>query len=122
MAEILQGVATVRTSLVKLTESVTSASASTEIDASIDEARNAGPPREAQLVIPLLNRIQRTKGGELSAWHRFRILSQYSAAAGQNSRCDRHFKMPSPRGPDDELAAANEVLAYHLLGQDEETQ
>ena len=111
--------------IAKLTESVTSASASTEIDALIDEARTRITPREAQLAILLLNRIQRTKGGELSAWHRFRILTNIGAASlllGKTADAARHFLDAKPLRPDDELAAANEVLAYHLLGQDEETQ
>jgi tetratricopeptide (TPR) repeat protein len=111
--------------IAKLTESVTSASMSTEIDSLIDEARARITPQEAQLAILLLNRIQRTKGGELSDWHRFRILTNIGAASlllGKTADAARHFFDAKPLRPDDELAVANEVLAYHLLGQDEETR
>jgi tetratricopeptide (TPR) repeat protein len=124
----VEEVATVSSKLdyiAKLTESVTSASVSTEIDALIDEARARITPREAQIAILLLNRIQRTKGGDLSDWHRFRIFTNIGAASlilGKTADAARHFLDAKPLRPDDELAVTNEVLAYHLLYQDDETR
>ena len=108
-----------------LTESVSSASATSEIDALIDEARTRITPSEAQIAVMLLNRVQRTKGGELTDWHRFRILTNLGAAnlvLGKGEAAARYFLDAVPLRPDDELAVANEVLAYHLLLQDKETR
>jgi tetratricopeptide (TPR) repeat protein len=108
-----------------LTESVASTSATSEIDALIDEARTRITPSDAQIAVLLLNRIQRTKGGELSDWHRFRIFTNLGAASlmlGKGDVAARHFLDAVPLQPNDELAAANEVLAYHLLLQDEKTR
>lgn len=121
-------VATVKSKLdyiTNLTESVASSSATTEIDALIDEARTYITPSDAQIAVSLLNRIQRTRGGELSDWHRFRILSNLGAASltlGKGTEAARHFLEAKHFRPDDELAITNEVLAYHLLLQDEETR
>lgn len=111
--------------IANLTESVTSSSATTEIDALIDEARTHITPSDAQIAVSLLNRIQRTKGGELSDWHRFRIFSNLGAASlmlGKWSDAARYFLEAKQFRPDDELAVANEVLAYHLLLQEDETR
>ncbi len=67
--------------IVTLTQSVTSRSATGEIDALIDEARTRITPREAQIAVHLLDRLQRTRGGELSDWHRFRIFTNLGAAS-----------------------------------------
>ncbi len=123
-----QEVATVTSKLdyiVKLTESVTATSATSEIDALIDEARTRITPRDAQIAVLLLNRIQRTRGGELSGWHRFRILTNLGAASlilGKGAEAARYFLEAKPFRPDDELAVTNEVLAYYLLLQAEETR
>jgi tetratricopeptide (TPR) repeat protein len=111
--------------IVTLTESDSSASATSEIDALIDEARTHITPKDAQIAVLLLNRIQRTKGGELTDWHRFRILTNLGAAnamLGKGEAAARYFLDAAPLRPDDELAVANEVLAYHLLLQDKETR
>ncbi len=111
--------------IAKLTESVTSTSVTTEIDALIDDARTRITSSDAQIAVLLLNRIQQTKGGELSDWHRFRILTNLGAASlmlGKGTEAARYFLEAKPFRPDDELAAANEVLAYHLLLQEEETR
>lgn len=50
------------------------------IDAAIDEARNRINPREAQLAVLLLDRIERTKGNELSPRQRFRVTINIGAA------------------------------------------
>jgi hypothetical protein len=108
-----------------LTESVASTSATSEIDALIDEARTRITPSDAQIAVLLLNRIQRTKGGELSGWHRFRILTNLGAAnliLGKGAEAARYFLDAKSFRPEDELAVANEVLAYHLLLQEEETR
>jgi tetratricopeptide (TPR) repeat protein len=108
-----------------LTESVSSISATGEIDALIDEARSRITPAEAQIAVMLLNRVQRTKGGDLSDWHRFRISTNLGAAnlmLGKGEVAARHFLDAAPIRPDDELAVANEVLAYHLLLQEKETR
>ena len=80
--------------IAKLTESVASSSATTEIDALIDEARTRITPSDAQIAVLLLNRIQRTKGGELSDWHRFRISTNLGAASlmlGKGTEAARYF-------------------------------
>lgn len=108
----------------KLTESVTANSATTEIDALIDDARGRITPKEAQIAVLLLNRIQQSKGGQISNWHRFRILTNLGAASlmlGKGTEATRYFLDAKPLRPDDELAITNEVLAYHLLLQENET-
>jgi tetratricopeptide (TPR) repeat protein len=108
-----------------LTESVSSVSATSEIDTLIDEARTRITPGEAQIAVMLLNRVQRTKGGELSDWHRFRIFTNLGAASlvlGKGEAAARHFLDAAPLRPDDELGVGNEVLAYHLLLQEKETR
>lgn len=101
------------------------ASVKTEIDALIDEARERIRPGEAQIAITLLHRVQRLKGGELSDWHRFRILTNLGAAnliLGKGNEAARNFLDAAPLRSDDELAVTNEVLAYHLLLQDQPTR
>jgi tetratricopeptide (TPR) repeat protein len=108
-----------------LTESVASTVATTEIDGLIDEARSRINPNDAQIAVLLLNRIQRMKGGNLSDWHRFRIFTNLGAASlilGKGEEAARHFLDAAPLRPTDELAVANEVLAYHLLLMDQETR
>jgi tetratricopeptide (TPR) repeat protein len=111
--------------LVSMTESIASKSGTTEIDAMIDEARSRINPKESQIAIMLLNRVSQTKGGELSEWHRYRILTNLGAAhlmLGKATEAARYFLDATPLRPDDELAVTNEVLAYHLLLQDEEAR
>ncbi len=121
-------VATVHSKLeyiAKLTESVTSSSSTTEIDALIDEARTRITRSDAQIAVSLLNRIQRTKGGELSDWHRFRIFTNLGAASlmlGKGTEAATYFLDAKQFRPDDELAITNEVLAYYLLLQEDETR
>ena len=108
-----------------LTASGASASATSEVDTLIDDARTHITPAEAQIAVLLLNRIQRTKGGQLSNWHRFRIFTNLGAAnlmLGKAEVAARHFLDAGPLQPEEELAVANEVLAYHLLLQEEETR
>jgi Flp pilus assembly protein TadD len=108
-----------------LTESVSSAPATSEIDGQIDEARVHITPKDAQIAVMLLNRLQRTRGGDLSDWHRFRIFTNLGASSlmlGKGEAAARHFLDAAPLRPDDVLAVANEVLAYHLLLQDKETR
>ena len=67
--------------IVTLTESASSPSATSEIDALIDEARIHITPRDAQIAVMLLNRLQRTRGGDLSDWHWFRIFTNLGASS-----------------------------------------
>ena len=100
-------------------------SAKTEIDALIDEARELIKPGEAQIAITILHRVQRLKGDQLSDWHRFRISTNLGAAnliLGKGNEAARNFLDAAPLRPDDELAVANEVLAYHLLLQEQTTR
>jgi transcription elongation GreA/GreB family factor len=110
--------------IAKQTESISTAFATTEIDALIDEARTRITPSDAQIAILLLNRIRQTRGSQLSDWHRFRIstnLGVSSLMLGNGKEAARYFLEAKQFRPDDELAVANEVLAYHLLLQPEET-
>ncbi len=100
-------------------------SAKTEIDALIDEARERIKPGEAQIAITLLHRVQRLKGDQLNDWHRFRISTNMGAAnliLGKGNEAARNFLEAAPLRPDDELAVANEVLAYHILLQEQTTR
>jgi len=111
--------------LATLTETVAAKSGSSEIDTMIDEARARINPKESQIAILLLNRVLQTKGGELSDWHRYRIRTNLGAAhlmLGKATEAARFFLDAKPLRPDDELAVTNEVLAYHLLLQDEEAR
>jgi tetratricopeptide (TPR) repeat protein len=110
--------------ITKLTESVSSGSATTEIDGLIDEARLRITPKEAQIAVLLLNKILRTKGGELTDWHRFRIVTNLGAAnlvLGKGKEAAGYFLDAKQIRPDDELALTNEVLAYHLLLEEDAT-
>lgn len=111
--------------IITLTETEAAKSGSSEIDALIDDARTRINPKEAQVAVLLLNRVSQTKGGELTDWHRYRIRTNLGAAhlmLGKGTEAARYFLDAKPLRPDDELAIANEVLAYHLLFQDEETR
>jgi tetratricopeptide (TPR) repeat protein len=108
-----------------LTESVASTSGTSEIDAMIDEARTRLTPSEAQIAVLLLNRILRIKESELSDWHRFRIFTNLGVSSlmlGKGKDAARHFLDAKPLRPNDEQAVTNEVLAYHLLLQEQETR
>jgi tetratricopeptide (TPR) repeat protein len=110
---------------VTIPDSTSSTLARTEIDALIDEAREHIKPGDAQIAVLLLNRIQRLKGDQLTDWHRFRIYTNLGAAnlmLGKGNEAARHFLDAAPIRPDDELAVANEVLAYHLLLQNQTTR
>ena len=109
-------------SMVAVIAPAAAASIKTEIDALIDEARERIKPGEAQIAVTLLHRVQRLKGGELSDWHRFRILTNLGAAnliLEKGNEAARNFLDAAPLRPDDELAVTNEVLAYQLLLQDQ---
>ena len=58
-------------------------------------------------------------------FHRFRILTNLGAAnlmLGKATEAARYFLDAKQFRPDDDLAVRNEVLAYHLLLQEEETR
>ena len=100
-------------------------SSSGEIDALIDQARTHVNPREAKIAIHSLEQIQRSRGGKLSDWQRFRILTNLGAsylALDEGKAGARYFLDAAPLQPDDEKAVGNEVLAYHLLLQEKETR
>ncbi len=111
--------------IAKRTESISTAVATTEIDALIDEARAHITPSDAQIAILLLNRIRQTRGGDLSDWHRFRISTNLGVASlllGRGKEAARCFLEAKPFRPEDELAVTNEVLACHLLLEPKETR
>jgi tetratricopeptide (TPR) repeat protein len=96
-----------------------------ELDALIDQARERINPREAKIAIYLLEQIQRTRGGNLSSWQRFRILTNLGCAhlaLEEGKIAARYFLDAAPLQPDDQKGVENEVLAYHLLLQEKETR
>src|ERR1017187_8316206 len=110
---------------VSMTVSSSSVGPTTEIDGLIDEARERIKPGDAQIAVLLLNRIQRLKGDQLTDWHRFRLHTNLGAAhliLGKGNEAARNFLDAAPLRPEDELAMTNEVLAYHLLLQDQTTR
>jgi len=110
--------------VVSLAEAAVSAGTRTEIDSLIDEARAYITSNQSQIAVLLLNQIQRTRGCELSDWHRFRILTNLGAAnlnLGNGAEAAKYF-LNARQFSEDELAITNEVLAYHLLLNDEETR
>jgi len=111
--------------IASLAESVASSVDKTEIDAMIDDARNRLNAKEAQIAVLLLNRVLQTKGGELSDWHRYRIHTNLGVAnllLGKANEAARFFLDAKLLRPEDELAVVNEVLAYHLLLEDNQTR
>src|SRR5208282_5842117 len=100
-------------------------SSTAEINALIDQARDRVTPREAKIAVYLLEQIQRTKGGNLSSWQRFRILTNLGCAhlvIEEGKIAARYFLDAAPLQPDDQKGVENEVLAYHLLLQEKETR
>ena len=100
-------------------------SSAAEIDALIDQARDRVTPCEAKIAIYLLEQLQRTKGGNLSRWQRFRILTNLGSAhmaIEEVTIAARYFLDAAPLQPDDQKGVENEVLAYHLLRQERETR
>lgn len=100
-------------------------SSAAEIDGLIDQARERINPREARIAIYLLEQIQRTRGGSLSNWQRFRILTNLGCAhlaIEEGKIAARYFLDAAPLQPDDQKGVENEVLAYHLLLQEKETR
>jgi hypothetical protein len=47
----------------------------------IDEAGIHISPKDAQIAVMLLNRLLRTRGGDPSDWHRFRIFTNLGASS-----------------------------------------
>jgi tetratricopeptide (TPR) repeat protein len=96
-----------------------------EIDALIDQARERVDPREAKIAVYLLEQIQRTRGGNLSSWQRFRILTNLGTAKlmlEEGKIAARYYLDAAPLQPHDQKGVENEVLAYHLLLQEKETR
>ena len=100
-------------------------SSAAEIDALIDQARERVNPREAKIAIYLLEQIQRTRGGNLSDWQRFRVLTNLGASHSvleEGKIAARYFLDAAPLAPNDQKGVENEVLAYNLLLQEKETR
>lgn len=96
-----------------------------EIDGLINQARTHVNACEAKIAIHMLEQIQLTKGGALSKWQRFRVLTNLGAAnlmIEEGKIAARYFLDAAPLAPDDETGVGNEVLAYHLLLQEKETR
>src|ERR1039458_8356301 len=96
-----------------------------EIDGLINQARAHVNPCEAKIAIHLLEQIQSTKGGALSKWQRFRVLTNLGAShlmIEEGKTAARYFLDAAPLQPDDETGVGNEVFAYHLLLQEKETR
>jgi len=96
-----------------------------EIDGLINQARAHVNPCEAKIAIHMLEQIQVTKGGALSKWQRFRVLTNLGASnlmIEEGKTAARYFLDAAPLAPDDETGVGNEVLAYHLLLQEKETR
>jgi hypothetical protein len=67
-----------------------------DIDALIDDARTHITPKDGQIAVLLLNRIQRSKGSELTDWHRFRIFTNLGAAnvmRGKGEAASRYLSL-----------------------------
>lgn len=108
----------------KQLESAAAATSKNEVDSLIDEARSHVTPNGAQMAILMLNHIQRSRGDELSNWHRFRITTNLGVASlmlGKGTEAARYFLEAKGFRPDEQRAIENEVLAYHLLLQVEKT-
>jgi tetratricopeptide (TPR) repeat protein len=96
-----------------------------EIDGLINQARAHVNPCEAKIAIHMLEQIQLTKGGALSKWQRFRVLTNLGASnlmIEEGKLAARYFLDAAPLARDDEIGVGNEVLAYHLLLQEKETR
>ncbi len=111
--------------IVDIGQTISATFGATGIDAEIDIARDLINSRDAQIALSQLNRIQKTRGSDLTEWHRFRIFTNLGAAClilQRGTEAARHFLDAAPLRRTDELAVANEVLAFHLLGDDEQTR
>jgi hypothetical protein len=96
-----------------------------EIDGRINQARAHVNPCEAKIAIHMLGQIRLAKGGAISKWQRFRVLTNLVASNLMIEECKiaaRYFLDATPLAPDDETGVGNEVLAYHLLFQEKETR
>ena len=100
-------------------ESLATKESGDSVDALIDEARNFLRSGDFQITTALLNRLERTWNDQLSARHKFRIASNHGAAAlgsGEPELAARYFLQAVGYQPDDEQALLNEVFAYMLIG------
>jgi tetratricopeptide (TPR) repeat protein len=105
------------------TEAISVSSTSNEIDRLIDEARDKINARESQVALLLLNRVEQSKGDVLTARQRFRVFTNLGAANLnlKNARvAAEYFVKAGPLQPDEELGKINTVLAYHVLGNNED--
>jgi tetratricopeptide (TPR) repeat protein len=99
-------------------ESLTAKVDGDQIDLQINEARDEITKRQFQLATLLLNRIQHSKGDQLTPRQKFRVLSNLGAAAlglGNGEAAAQYFRDAAVHQPMDEHARINEVLAYLLV-------
>ncbi len=89
------------------------------IDTAINETRDAVNEHNYQVATLLLNRIEKQNGHKLTAFQRFRALSNHGfAALGQQKAplAAKYFLEALSVEPTNEKARANEVLAYYVTG------
>jgi tetratricopeptide (TPR) repeat protein len=114
-ARIESAVVQVQQSVVALTSRIEG----DEIDTLINEARDAVNQHDYQMATLLLNRIEQQKGHLLTAFQRFRVISNHGFAAlgqGNPTLAAKCFLEALPLAPEDERARTNEVLAYYATG------
>ena len=105
-------------------DSLTTAIEGNDVDSQINDARDNVNKREFQMATLLLNRIQQKSGSRLTSYQKFRVLSNLAAAAfgeGKYTEAAQFFLQAAACNPQDELARTNEVFAYYLSGDAEQT-
>jgi tetratricopeptide (TPR) repeat protein len=105
-------------------DSLTTKIEGSDIDSQINDARDTVNKREFQMATLLLNRIQQKYSKDLTSYQRFRVLSNLGAAAfgeGKSTEAAQFFLQAVSCNPHDELARTNEVFAYYLSGDTEQT-
>jgi tetratricopeptide (TPR) repeat protein len=105
-------------------DSLTTAVGGNDVDSQINDARDNVNKREFQMATLLLNRIQQKSGSSLTSYQKFRVLSNLGAAAfgeGQYTEAAQFFLQAASCNPQDERARTNEVFAYYLSGDTEQT-
>jgi tetratricopeptide (TPR) repeat protein len=105
-------------------ESLAAKESGDSIDAQIDDARNYLTSGDFQITTVLLNRLERTRADQLTPRHKFRIASNHGAAAlgsGQVKLAAKYFLQAVGYQPEDEQALVNEVFAYMLVGDTEQS-
>jgi tetratricopeptide (TPR) repeat protein len=109
-------------SIPQASEPITSKIGGDEVDALIDEARDAVNQHSYQMAILLLNRIELQKGDLLTPYQRFRVVSNKGFATlgqGDPKQASKYFLEALDFQPGDEKARTNEVLAYYIVNDRE---